>query len=104
VAEPKIEPKRTRTAAVPLLALPLVVKIARKSTPSPRIQAKTVPIVTSSARARSPRLPMPIPATIVAAKRPMRMSIPKAAAASAPVNATWLSASLAKTCARRTRK
>ena len=36
---------------------------------------------------------------IVAANRPSRMSTPAAAAASAPVNATWLSASPANTCA-----
>ena len=37
---PKIEPKRTRTPAVPLPALLLVVKIERKRTPSPSVQAK----------------------------------------------------------------
>ena len=41
---------------------------------------------------------------MVATNRPMRASTPKARAASAPVNATWLNASPVKTWARSTRK
>jgi hypothetical protein len=59
VLSPKMEPKRTRTPAVPLPALLLVVKIVRKRTPSPSVHAKSEPITTSPARAaRSPRAPI----------------------------------------------
>ena len=79
-------------------------KIERKSAPRPRTQAKTDPITTSSGRARSPSRPIPAATAIVAAKRPSLTSTPAAAAARAPVKATWLSASPAKTWLRRTTK
>ena len=94
---PRIEPKSTRTPAVPLEPLAPAAKIERKRAPRPRTQAKTEPIATSSGRERSPSRPIPAATRIVAAKRPSRMSTPAAAAARAPVKATWLSASPAKT-------
>ncbi len=72
---------------------------SRKSTPRPSTQTKTIPIVTSSARARPPSAPSSSATRTVATNRPTRRSTPAAAAASAPVNATWPSASPAKTCA-----
>ena len=101
---PKIEPNSTRTPATPLLPLRLVVTIDRKSAPSPRIQAKTVPTTTSSAWARPASAPIAAATATVAMNSPKRTSTPAAAAASAPVNATWLSASLANTWLRRTTK
>ena len=99
-----MEPNRTRTAAVPFSPLEPLVKIERKRAPRPSTQTKTEPITTSSGRARSPSSPIPVATAIVATKRPSLMSIPAAAAASAPVKATWLSASPAKTWLRRTTK
>jgi hypothetical protein len=87
-----------------LPALSCVVKIVRKRTPRPSVQANSEPMVTSSARALSPRRPMTMPPRIVAAKTPARMLRPRTAAARPPVKATWLRASPAKTWARRTTK
>jgi hypothetical protein len=86
---PRIDPKSTRTPAVPFPALLEVVKTDRNRTPSPSVQAKNVPIATSSARARSPRAPITMPPRIVAKKSPARMSSPSTAAPSAPVKARW---------------
>src|SRR5207247_167105 len=79
----KSVPKRTLTPPVPWPALPPRAKIERKRTPRPRVHAKSEPMVTSSARARSPRRPMTIPPRIVTTKSPARVSKPSTAAASA---------------------
>ena len=61
-------------------------------------------MATSSAPARGPITPSSSATAIVAANSPTRVSSPAAAAASAPVKATWLRASPANTCARSTTK
>ena len=102
---PKIDPNSTLTVAEPSPEPERsVVYIVRKNTPSPRIQAKTLPITTSSARPRRPSAPSSKATAIVAANSPTRRSTPNARAASAPVNATCDRASPVKTCARSTRK
>ncbi len=96
----KIEPNSVRAAIVPLAPEAPELKRSRNSTPSPRTHTNTIPVVTSSARARraedraeESRAPSSSATPTVAANSPTRRSRPAAAAASAPVNATWLSAS-----------
>ena len=97
VVSAKIEPNRVREATVPLPPWTPRLKRSRKKTPRPSTQTKTMPIITSSAAARWPIAARSAATKTVAAKRPMRRSMPAAAAARAPVKATWLSASPANT-------
>ena len=68
----------------------------------PRTHAKTVPITTSSAWPRRPSAAIAPATASVSANSPTRSSTPITAAAIAPTNATWLSASPANTCPRST--
>ena len=104
VVSEKIDPKRVREATMPFPPLTPRLKRSRKKTPRPSTQTKTMPIVTSSIRVRSPIAARSAATNTVEANSPRRRSTPAAAAASAPVKATWLSASPAKTWLRNTTK
>ncbi len=103
-SRPKTDPKST---AVPAALFPVarsVVKMDRNSTPRPSTQAKTLPMTTSSARARGPSRPSNRATPTVATNSPRRRSNPKAKAARAPVKATCDRASPVKTWPRSTTK
>ena len=111
--------RSTRTGcaqpAIPAPPPELVLKSVKKNTPKPEDEREDDAdrcVVgrrrgrRSARAARRARLaraaPIPAPTATVAANRPTRWSTPAAAAASAPGNATWLSASPANTWPRST--
>ena len=73
---------------MPLAAFGLEARIASSSTPMPRIQAKAVPITTSSAWARGPSAPIAPARARVSTNSPTRSSTPITAAPIAPTKAT----------------
>jgi len=93
---PKIEPNSTVTPAVPLaVAAGAGVEGQEEHAESqhPGEDAADDHVVGASPR---PSTPISSEIAMVAPNRPSRLSSPKASAPSAPVNATWLSASLVK--------
>ena len=91
-----MEPKSTRTPAVPLVALAPRVKGEEEDAEAedPGEDGADHDVVAPRPLAKQAHASRD---ATVAAKRPRRTSIPAAAAAKAPVKATWLSASPAKT-------
>ncbi len=102
---PRMFPNNTVTPEKPV-PVPLICAVnkLRKSTPSPRTQASTVPIATSRPRSRSPNPPIAKATTVVVTSRLASGLMPNAAPPSAPVKATSDSDSPAKAWWRSTTK
>ncbi len=97
-----MKPNSVFAVVIPAAPTELVASTVMSRTPIPRIHANTVPITASSGSLCRPRAAIAPATTSVRANSPTRSSTLATAAAIAPTNATWLSASPANSCPRRT--